>query len=56
MNNIAVVGATGLLAKPVVNALIKQGFKVTVIGRNLEKLQQTFTDNVIYIEAPYTLL
>lgn len=51
MKNIAVIGATGLLAKPVVKALIQHNFNVTVIGRNLKKLQQTFPTGVSHRQA-----
>ncbi len=51
MKSIAVIGATGLLAQPVVGALIKRGFRVTVVGRSLAKLKQTFNEDVIYKEA-----
>lgn len=52
MKNIAVVGATGMLGKPVVEALLTQGFSVTVIGRDLKKLKDLFKQpNIIHQQA-----
>ncbi|MCP4322518.1 MAG: NAD(P)H-binding protein [Psychromonas sp.] len=52
MKNIAVVGASGMLGKPVVKALLAEGFTVTVIGRELNRLKAIFTENnVIHRQA-----
>jgi len=52
MKNIAVVGASGMLGKPVVKALLAAGFTVTVIGRELSRLKAMFTEgNVIHQQA-----
>lgn len=39
---IAVVGATGLLGRPVAEELIAAGFEVTILARSLEKARQLF--------------
>lgn len=44
MKNIAVIGATGLLGKPVTHQLIADGFNVTVITRNVKKAKTLFPD------------
>nr|WP_294894195.1 NmrA family NAD(P)-binding protein [uncultured Pedobacter sp.] len=49
MKNIAIIGATGLLGKPVTHQLISAGFNVTVITRNIEKAKAIFTEaNIVY--------
>ena len=48
MEKVAVVGASGMLGKPVVEALLKAGFKVRVIGRDKIKLTELFGDRVEY--------
>lgn len=51
MKNIAVIGATGLLGKPVTRELIKAGFNVTVISRNVKKAKSIFPNTkVIYAD------
>lgn len=42
MRKILVLGASGLLAKPVVKELLHAGFDVTVAGRSAEKLKSIF--------------
>ena len=42
MRRIAVIGATGLLGKPVTQELIKAGFEVTVIARDIENARDLF--------------
>ena len=37
LQNILFIGATGMLGKPVVKALLEQGFEVTAMVRNPEK-------------------
>lgn len=49
MKNIAIIGATGLLGKPVAHQLISAGFNVTIIARNVEKARSIFTGaHVVY--------
>jgi hypothetical protein len=49
MKKIAVIGATGLLGKPVTQQLIKAGFEVTIIARDVEKARNIFPEaNIIY--------
>ncbi len=49
MKKIAVIGATGLLGKPVTKALLAAGFQVTIITRDLEKAKFIFPNtHVIY--------
>jgi short-subunit dehydrogenase len=40
---VAVVGASGLLGKPMVKQLAKAGFELTLISRDLDKLKETFS-------------
>lgn len=47
MKKIAVIGATGLLGKPVTHALIAAGFEVTIIARDVEKARAIFRDTHI---------
>lgn len=47
MKKIAVIGATGLLGKPVTQALIAAGFEVTVIARDVEKARALYRDTHI---------
>ena len=42
IQTIAVVGATGMLGQPVVEGLLRHGFKVVTIGRSLKKLNDLF--------------
>ncbi len=42
MKNIAIIGATGLLGKPVTQQLIAAGFNVTVLTRNVKKAKVIF--------------
>lgn len=49
MKNVAIIGATGLLGKPVARQLISEGFNVTIISRNVKKAQAIFGDEkVVY--------
>lgn len=49
MKKIAIIGATGLLGKPVTQALIAAGFEVTIIARDVEKARALFRDaHIIY--------
>ena len=49
MKKIAIIGATGLLGKPVTKKLIEAGFEVTIIARDVEKAKVIFPEtHVIY--------
>lgn len=49
MKRIAVIGATGLLGKPVTQQLISAGFEVTIIARDIEKARSHFPNaHIIY--------
>lgn len=51
MKNIAIIGATGLLGKPVTVQLISAGFNVTIVSRNVEKAKAIFGDvTVVYAD------
>ena len=41
---VAVVGASGLLGKPVVKQLAKAGFELTLVSRDGTKLRDAFRD------------
>ncbi|MFH0992349.1 MAG: NAD(P)H-binding protein [bacterium] len=47
IKKIAVVGATGMLGRPVTEALIAAGFDVTIIARNIDKARTLFPDSRI---------
>jgi len=42
MKKILVIGATGMLGKPVTHQLIREGFEITILARNPEKAQKIF--------------
>ncbi|MEO5910402.1 MAG: NAD(P)H-binding protein [Pelobium sp.] len=49
MKRVAVIGATGLVGKPVTKALIAKGFDVTIIARDIEKARNIFPNtHIIY--------
>lgn len=49
MKKIAVIGATGLLGKPVTHALIAAGFEVTIIARDVEKARAIYREaHILY--------
>ncbi len=47
MKKIAIIGATGMLGKPVTEALIDAGFEVTIIARDVEKAKVVFPNSTI---------
>jgi len=47
MKSVAIIGATGLLGKPVARQLISEGFNVTIITRNVEKAKGIFPDTKV---------
>ena len=51
MNKILVVGATGMLGKPVVQELLKAEFKVSALVRNVEKAKSELPDQVQLIQG-----
>ncbi|MBX3252773.1 MAG: NmrA family NAD(P)-binding protein [Chitinophagaceae bacterium] len=51
MAKIGIVGATGMIGKPVTNAFIQAGFEVTVLVRNIEKAKRLFGNNVHYMRG-----
>jgi uncharacterized protein YbjT (DUF2867 family) len=49
MQKIAVIGATGMIGRPVTEELVKAGFEVTIITRNVQKAARMFPGvNVVY--------
>lgn len=48
MKKILVIGATGMLGKPVTKQLIKAGFEVSVMGRNEKALRGLFSEANIF--------
>lgn len=42
IKKIAVIGATGMLGKPVTQQLVDDGFEVTILARNTTKAKETF--------------
>lgn len=49
MRKIAVIGATGLIGKPVTQAILAAGFHVTIITRDIEKAKAIFPNvHIIY--------
>ena len=49
MRKIAIIGATGILGKPVTQQLVQAGFEVTIIARDVEKARNIFPNAyVIY--------
>jgi uncharacterized protein YbjT (DUF2867 family) len=48
---ITVIGATGMIGIPVTNELIRAGFEVTALVRNVEKAKQTFPAGVNFVKG-----
>ncbi len=48
---ITVIGATGMIGIPVTNELIKTGFEVTVLVRNIEKAKLIFPTGVNFVKG-----
>jgi len=48
---IAIIGATGMLGKPVVEAFIRQGYVVTALVRNLSHAKSTLPEGVRLIQG-----
>lgn len=51
MNNIAIIGATGMLGKPVAKAFIAAGFTVTLLARDTAKASAAFGPTVRLIRG-----
>lgn len=51
MKNITVIGATGMIGMPVTNELVKAGFNVTALVRNIEKAKSIFPSGVTFIKG-----
>lgn len=51
MKKIAVIGATGMLGKPVVEQLVKAGFTVSALVRNIEAAQKVLPDSVELVQG-----
>lgn len=49
MNTIAIIGATGMLGKPVTEAFINAGWQVSVLARNADKARRNFGSTVSII-------
>jgi uncharacterized protein YbjT (DUF2867 family) len=51
MKKIAVLGATGMLGKPVTDELIRAGFEVTILARNIKKAKELFPQaNIVFAD------
>lgn len=50
-NNITVFGATGMIGRPVTEALVGAGFQVTALVRNVEKAQKLFPSGVSFVKG-----
>ena len=51
MKKITVFGATGMIGKPVTNELVKAGFEVTALVRNVEKAKKMFPSGVNFVKG-----
>lgn len=51
MKKITVFGATGMIGTPVTNELVKAGFEVTALVRNIEKAKQIFPSGVNFVKG-----
>lgn len=56
IRKVAVVGASGVLGKPLVRQLVKAGFELTLISRDSAKLKKAFRNlnSLIFKEAEST--
>lgn len=50
-NSIAIIGATGMLGRPVAQAFINEGWQVRILARNAEKAQRMFGSSVSIVEG-----
>ena len=51
MKRITVIGATGMIGIPVTKELVKAGFEVTALVRNIEKAKQIFPTGIRFVKG-----
>ncbi len=51
LKKITVIGATGMIGIPVTKELVKAGFEVTALVRNIEKAKQIFPNGVNFLKG-----
>ena len=51
MQNIAIIGSTGMIGQPVTKAFIDAGYKVTLFVRHIENAQKIFGSNVTVVHG-----
>ncbi len=51
MKKITVIGATGMIGIPLTKELVKAGFEVTALVRNVEKAKQIFPSGVRFVKG-----
>lgn len=51
IQNITVIGSTGMIGTPVTKELINAGFSVTLLVRDIEKAKKIFGDSVSYVSG-----
>jgi nucleoside-diphosphate-sugar epimerase len=51
INKLAVIGATGMLGKPVTLELLKAGFRITALSRNPDKAKTKFPEGIRWIKG-----
>lgn len=51
IKNITVIGATGMIGVPVTKELVKAGFEVTALVRNIDKAQRIFPQGVSFVKG-----
>lgn len=51
IKKITVIGATGMIGIPVTNELIKAGYEVTAMVRNIDKEKNTFSSGVRFVKG-----
>jgi len=51
MQKIAIIGATGMIGQPVTHELIKAGFEITLLVRNIQKANQIFGSDVKLVKG-----
>lgn len=51
IERVVVIGATGMLARPVIRCLVKEGFSVRALVRNVQKAKESLPKEVDLIEG-----
>ena len=51
MRSIAIIGATGMLGRPVTQAFINEGWQVRILARNTEKARRLFGSSVNVVQG-----